>query len=302
MRDTLFISHATPEDNNFTIWLASRLKLLGYEVWIDKDSLLGGEKTWEEIDQVIRNKAVKFLLVYSENICQKDLNNNPLFGKLKDGVYKEFSLGESISKNENLKDFIILLKIDKSDYNLFIGADRINQISFVENWANGFQILEKKLQKDKVIKSDRGDLNFGEWYENQYIVPNKIISRHELYYSNWWPIRLMPEFFYIFQYKSEEQAIMISKKSDQFPVAKISNNLISFESELDCEYSDINGTYIIKPQHIHKIEISKLLNDSIQNCFPSNKDFQKLFQPFVIPFLIHGFCLSDVIFFPCFIC
>lgn len=49
-RDTVFISHATPEDNEFTVWLASRLQMLGYKVWIDKNALLGGEKFWEEID------------------------------------------------------------------------------------------------------------------------------------------------------------------------------------------------------------------------------------------------------------
>lgn len=37
MRDTLFISHATPEDNEFAIWIGSRLEMLGYKVWIDTD-------------------------------------------------------------------------------------------------------------------------------------------------------------------------------------------------------------------------------------------------------------------------
>ncbi len=86
-RDIVFISHATPEDNDFTIWLASRLQLLGYKVWIDKNGLLGGEKFWEEIDQVIRYKAIKVLLVYSQNICQKDQKGNIMPGKLKDGIY-----------------------------------------------------------------------------------------------------------------------------------------------------------------------------------------------------------------------
>jgi len=37
MRDTIFISHATPADNDFSIWIASRLEMLGYKVWIDKE-------------------------------------------------------------------------------------------------------------------------------------------------------------------------------------------------------------------------------------------------------------------------
>lgn len=54
MRDTIFIGHATPEDNEFTIWLASRLELLGYKVWIDKKELLGGETFWETIESAIK--------------------------------------------------------------------------------------------------------------------------------------------------------------------------------------------------------------------------------------------------------
>ena len=102
MRETIFISHATPEDNEFTIWLASRLELLGYNVWIDKNGLLGGEKFWETIDNVIRDKAIKFLLVYSNNIFQKDRKGNIQEGKLKDGVYKEYSFAERDRKSTRL--------------------------------------------------------------------------------------------------------------------------------------------------------------------------------------------------------
>ena len=33
-KDIIFISHATPEDDEIAIWLASRLKNAGYNVWI----------------------------------------------------------------------------------------------------------------------------------------------------------------------------------------------------------------------------------------------------------------------------
>ena len=105
-KDTIFISHATPEDNDFTIWLASRLELLGYEVWLDKNALLGGEKFWETIDDTIRNKTIIFLLVYSQNIFQKDIHGFVIPGKVKDGIYKEFGFAESIGKNNKIDDFI----------------------------------------------------------------------------------------------------------------------------------------------------------------------------------------------------
>ena len=130
-KETIFISHATPEDNEFTIWLASRLQMLGYRVWVDKNGLLGGEKFWEEIDNVIRNEACKFLLVYSKHICDQ----KP--GKLKSGISKELHLAESVASENSFKDFRVLLKIDDSAFNLFIGANELTHIPFSENWADG---------------------------------------------------------------------------------------------------------------------------------------------------------------------
>ena len=91
MKDTLFISHANPQDNDFTVWLASRLQLMGYKVWCDVEGLIGGEKQWEIIDNEIRNNAIKFLLIVSKDICSKP-------GNLKDGISKEFLLAYSIEK------------------------------------------------------------------------------------------------------------------------------------------------------------------------------------------------------------
>jgi hypothetical protein len=186
MRDGIFISHATPEDNSYAIWLASRLNSLGFNTWIDKNALLGGEKFWEEIDQVIRHSAAKFLLVYSKSIC---IDKKP--GHLKDGIYKEYSLAESISKQEGIRDFIVLLNIDASTHNLFIGADRLVQIPFYDNWAEGLRQLLKKLEKDNIPKNVSNQAaEFTEWYENKYIIKNGIVAgKRELYYSTFWPPR-----------------------------------------------------------------------------------------------------------------
>jgi hypothetical protein len=52
----LFISHANPEDNEFSRWLALQLANEGYPVWCDLTKLLGGEDFWADIEQAIRYK------------------------------------------------------------------------------------------------------------------------------------------------------------------------------------------------------------------------------------------------------
>lgn len=53
-RSIVFISHATPEDNDFTLWLAGKLGAAGYEVWSDLTHLQGGDGFWGNIEEVSR--------------------------------------------------------------------------------------------------------------------------------------------------------------------------------------------------------------------------------------------------------
>ena len=63
MRQALFISHASPEDNAFTLWLGAKLAALGYEVFADVLRLKG------VLENAIREKAAKFLLVATPMCC-----------------------------------------------------------------------------------------------------------------------------------------------------------------------------------------------------------------------------------------
>ncbi len=279
MKDTIFISHATPEDNEFTIWLASKLELMGYKVWIDKNGLLGGEKFWEEIDNAIRNHTIKFLLVYSNNIFQKDENGNPIGGKLKDGVSKEYSFAENIGKKEKLKDFIIPLNIDSADYNLFIGLDRSNQISFHDNWAQGLIQLEKKLTKDEIVKIESNeDSNFGNWYQNEFLQYERITSKNELYYTNWWEIQKLPDSFYMYEFDKKEQASVIRKQKNSFPISQISNYLSSFKHQIHFTYIIDETENEIKPKKIFEIKIADVLTGFESNTFPNHRDTENHFK------------------------
>ncbi len=279
MRDTIFISHATPDDNEFSIWLASRLELMGYKVWIDKNELLGGEKFWEKIDLVIRNESVKFLLVYSEKIL---LNGQA--GKLKDGVYKEFSLAESIAKQHfELTDFITLLKIDHSAHNLFIGADRLNKISFTDNWGKGLELLFDKLNKDG-IKTNQHDkqTDFSKWYLSNLAVKNPIIPKKELFYTNWWGVDSFPETFYISRFVNETQAKTVFDQNQTYPISLIGNCISSFERKLNFIVVRESVSIEVLPEEIYTINTSDLLMGFDKQSFPTHKDasnhFKKLFK------------------------
>lgn len=266
MRDIIFISHATPEDNEFAIWIASRLSLLGYAVWVDRRALLGGEVFWNEIDQIIREKAAKVLVVYSDSTCVRP-------GKLKDGMSKELSLAESIAKQHDISDFVLLAHIDDSPHNLFIGADRLNHVPFNKNWAEGLDLLVQKLEKDAVPNDPSLiDPTLFDWYKNEYTVREGIVSKKELYYSNYWSIARLPNCIFLYQFTNENQAKKVQIVNSQYPVIRIGNVLSTFDKNLNLVIDLETESLELSPSEIHTVSTAQVLSGDVPDGFPGQKD------------------------------
>lgn len=86
-RDAIFISHTNPEDNEFTVWLGARLTAAGYEVWADVLRLRGGQDWQRLLEDALRNKACKVLLVGTEHGVQKQ------------GVRNEIQIAHAVSRS-----------------------------------------------------------------------------------------------------------------------------------------------------------------------------------------------------------
>ena len=94
-REALFISHANPEDNAFTLWLGAKLSALGYEVFADVLRLRGGDD-WERIlEEAIRAKAAKVLLVATPHGVQKR------------GVRNEITIAAQTAKRIGDNQFVV---------------------------------------------------------------------------------------------------------------------------------------------------------------------------------------------------
>ncbi|KKN33671.1 hypothetical protein LCGC14_0801320 [marine sediment metagenome] len=136
-RSTIFISHATPEDDEFVIWLGSRLVAQGYRVWAEVLNLRGGEMFWRKIEDVIRNEAVNVLAVISK--ASLDLG--------KTGAAAEQSVADTVAKKlGRTSDFIIPLRIDETDYGEFpIAIHQRHAIDFSRGWGRGLRDLIDEL-------------------------------------------------------------------------------------------------------------------------------------------------------------
>lgn len=143
-RNLVFISHATPEDNQFTLWLSTRLKLLGYEVWSDVTQLFGGEKWWEDIAEAIHDSTIKFVIVITRTSLSKP------------GVQREVELALQAESSHRLTNFIIPIIIDDSEFGGHpYGLSDRNIIPFSKGWGFGFERLVERLERDSTPKESK---------------------------------------------------------------------------------------------------------------------------------------------------
>ena len=263
MRDVIFIGHATPEDNDFTLWLQSKLRNEGYNCECDLSFLLGGEKDfWASIQDMLTEKARKYILVLSKDAFKKS------------GLLDEWEYCKSLERDLNLTDFIIPLKIDDVPFNVRIGLNRRNIIPFKE-WGIGLKKLLKKLEADKVPKGVSNTLSVNDWYENVYTNYSGVdYKTQELFYSNWLPIGELPPVLYLYQFENELQAKNVLIENSEFPFIRHGNYLCSFSPSINTWLPQFNFEVKVKNKLV--IEKEKAFAFFESELFPGFQDVKNI--------------------------
>ncbi|MCU7496939.1 MAG: TIR domain-containing protein [Ignavibacteria bacterium] len=182
MKTKVFISHASPDDNDFTKWLALKLVGLGYEVWCDVLFLEKGVDFWRKIENEIREHTCKFLIVSS------------LASNQREGVLKELAVATKVKKQLDDETFIIPLSIDEnlSYDDINIDIVRLNAIDFKQSWAKGLQDLLEAFEKKCVPKNSPDPALSNLLYQQIFLHNKNIVEKEEIYDSNWFSISSFP--------------------------------------------------------------------------------------------------------------
>jgi hypothetical protein len=185
-REALFISHASPEDNAFTLWLGAKLTALGYEVFADVLRLRGGDD-WERIlENAIRAKAAKVLLVATPHGVQKQ------------GVRNEITIATQTAKKIGDSEFIVPLRLAPFDAPLQIA--HAQYIDFSKGWAQGLSELLALLTELKIPRA--GDAaNAGLWRGVQLKDARAVASTPERLVSNWLAVESLPAHIRFYDFK-----------------------------------------------------------------------------------------------------
>lgn len=183
-RLALFISHATPEDNAFTIWLGAKLAAAGYEVWADVLRLTGGDDWQRKLEDALRNRACKVLLAANQKSVEKQ------------GVRNEIQIASDVARKIGDGRFIIPLKLAPFEAPFLIA--HAQYIDFSRGWSSGLHELLSTLQDEYKVPLS-GEPSTEAWRSLQAMHSSKLEERSEQLVSNWLRIRKLPEVIHYYR-------------------------------------------------------------------------------------------------------
>lgn len=219
-RNLVFISHANPEDNEFTRWLASRLTALGYLVWSDVTQLFGAEKFWRDIEDAIRTHAAKVVVVLSR------------VSQTKDGVLNEIHTALNVEKKHGFDRFVVPIRIDDLPSTDVISVlVQKNYIDFHRNWADGFNKLLTLLEKSSVPRAQtQSARDTSRWIDQVLAGPQKVVQEPQAVLSNWLAFNALPDHLNFYRVPISSDRIRASFESFSYPAYPYRDMIATFAS------------------------------------------------------------------------
>ena len=222
-RPALFISHANPSDNSFTIWLGAKLASMGYEVWADVLRLKGGDDWQRKLEKALRERACKVLLVANPAAVEKQ------------GVRNEIQIATDVAKAIGDDRFIIPLRLAAYDAPFLIA--HAQYIDFSKSWSKGLlELLDTLESTYKVPRTPSEGQDV--WREIQLIHAKEIISKPETLISNWLPIDGLPSHVRMYDFAPGISIGQSKAKmgSAPWPLVTYNRGFISFAPIHDLQY------------------------------------------------------------------
>ena len=250
-RTAIFISHANPEGNDFTLWLGAKLSAMGYEVWADVLRLRGGDDWARKLEDGLRNRAKKVLLVADSISVNKQ------------GVRNELQIASEVANKNGDDEFIIPLRLSNYDAPFLIA--HAQYIDFKRSWSDGLAELLNVLEENRLPRFETFAEGAGiEIWRHAHLHKARLLEKKpETLISNWLPISALPQYISAFDFKG---GVNISEKDHALrnasvPLVPHKRGFIGFASK--DEYGTLLG--IESPiELVKKIELSDFLKNGSQ--------------------------------------
>lgn len=237
-RDIIFISKATPDDDEFVLWLAPRLEAAGYTVFADILSLEPGDRWRKQVTGTLQNKAVKMLL------CCRDSSLN------KDGVQEEIGIASDLVKELGDASFIIPLRLEK--FRKLFGIGELQYVDFVGSWAKGLRDLLDALKRQNVSQS-MGKIAINQNWENyKKRLEIRVEDAPEILTTSWLRIASLPDIIRYYQPPGAINQARMESTANGSPMPAIIylRGFFSFATcdEINRDFANV-GRFVVHSEH-----------------------------------------------------
>jgi hypothetical protein len=234
-RQVVFISKATPGDDEFVLWLAPKLEAAGYKVFADILTLEPGDRWRSVITSTLQTQSVKMLLCCRDTTLQAQ------------GVLEEMDIATDLAKDLGDARFIVPLRLER--YKKIFGIAGLQYIDFVRGWADGLEKLLTSLKRQKVPCDAAHAVINPNWeiYRRRGAITLK--NEPERLTSNWLRITKTPDFINYVEPTGaiDRDALEVACAGIPYPAAVMQQGIITFltADELNTALSHI-GRFALK--------------------------------------------------------
>lgn len=228
-REIVFISKATPGDDNFALWLAPKLEAAGYRVFADVISLRAGDSWRQRLTETLRDQAVKMLLCCKDSTLQKA------------GVQEEIGIAAHVMKVTGDERFIIPLRLES--FAPTFGLANTQFVDFGGSWAQGLDHLLDELRKANVPAANGVGAISPDWEILRRHLAVTIQNEPERLTSNWIRISEWPDFIRFFEVAGALDHGLLGRAAlaSNYPVRQHNRGLLTFLSleEVNEHFSNV---------------------------------------------------------------
>jgi TIR domain len=238
---TIFICHATPDDNDFVRWLGARLTGHGYMVWADMFGLKGGTPFWNTIEDALREHARKVIFVASKASVDPK----------RQGVRNELSVADAVRKARGDSAFIIPVRIDDVAFSDFpILVHQLNAIDFSRGWGAKLIELLDTLDTANVprVESDQTQ-EFERWRQDAVKTAASVSVEQEPVLTSLSPVNSLPQEVRYLKHNADSTAIAAALRASGVPFSSFYQLLITF-ADIDTINAALPTPMVAEPRAV----------------------------------------------------